>query len=811
MSMPAVFQNNLMAAAPFFDKATNAFSGLGDVIGSMTTSEIQFFDEERYNESELRKKLNDNMVDKKIDAMKRVLAAVSYGRDCGPLFPEVVKNVASQNLELKKLVYIYLVLYGEQNTDLALLAINSFQKDLQDRSQIVRAAALRAMASFRMMEITQFILVAIQKASQDTSGYVRKTAAHCVLKLYSLDPDQYHELLPIVLKLLNDNEVTVVGGAIMAYHYLCISTPPATRTGDPNANTNIDSGEYLVLLHAYYRRLCEVVVQLDCWAQTYAIDILQRYARHFFGNPNAQENGVSDDFKTLLHVFVSMLSSDSATVVVSSAVALSNLAPTEEIPQTIEPLLRTLQLTSSESSLGVLRAISPMIQANITSWRPFIRDFLVRYTDASEVKEIKLEILILLCNESNVQLVLKELQVYVRWHSLPEFITPVVRAIAQVGLKESSVTEQCLKGLVKMLDSKCQALSSEAVVGVRTLLQRQRRDSNNDKLSEVCAQMVRYLDDLKAPGARASVVWILGEYQCDIPYLAPDALRNLAKVMPKETSEVKHQILVFGLKVWAFHALNKTNTGKSSSSFDPAESEKILPRLEGIFDHVCKVGSYDNEIDVRDMTRNIMAMKNVTKAALNGESVDANFAAFCTAFGKLSHKLADDDQVLKPPNRSMEESKQTARYILSSMAHLLSIPFSTYRPLPVWTEEGTEDSLRELVVEKKEPVITSLSSADDAYGNRHIENRVQNPSNISALPKVAETLEDLNLFYADDEPTIKMGNGIQGSAVAGEDSESSEDGDDNWDEIKKGLNNLSVGSKQQLTEDQAQALLRDVA
>merc|ERR1739847_178410 len=130
----------------------------------------------------------------------------------------------------------------------------------------------------------------------------------------------------------------------------------------------------------------------------------------------------------------------------------------------------------------------------------------------------------------------------------------------------------------------------------------------------------------------------------------------------------------------------------------------------------------------------------------------------------------------------MEESKQTARYILSSMAHLLSIPFSTYRPLPIWTETGTDDALREVVVEKKEPVITSLSSADDAYGDRHVENRVQNPSNISALPKVAETLEDLNLFYADDEPAIKMGTGIQGSAVAGEDSESSEDGDDNWDE-----------------------------
>eukprot|EP00397_Hematodinium_sp_SG-2012_P002183 GEMP01002189.1.p1 GENE.GEMP01002189.1~~GEMP01002189.1.p1 ORF type:complete len:788 (-),score=149.94 GEMP01002189.1:2576-4939(-) len=780
-------------AAPFFDKASAALGGLTDALGTLTTSETQFFDEERYNESELRKNLNNSAMEKKLDAMKRVLAAVSYGRDCGPLFPEVVKNVATPNLELKKLVYIYLVLYGEQNTDLALLAINTFQKDLADRSQVVRAAALRAMASFKMMEIVQFILLALKKAAADQSSYVRKTAAHCAVKVYSLDQDQYQELLPVVLKLMNDSEVSVIAGAIVAFHYLCIAHPPIHEVDLLGEAPNSDGQEQLALLHPHFRRLCDVILQIDSWSQTYALDILVRYGRVFFTNPNTPQEGEgSEDFKTLLHTLVSLLSCSSSSTVVSAAVALTNLAPAEEIPQTVEPLLRTLQVSSDECAQAVLRAILPLIQADADKWRPYIRDFFVRSVDIPETKELKLETLVLLCDDTNAQMVMKELQVYVRWHSSPTFVVAAVRSIAQIGLKVSSVAEQCLRGLVKMLDSKCSALASEAVVGVRTLLQRQRHESNDDKLTQVCAQLVRYLDDLKAPGARASVVWILGEYQRDIPFLAPDALRKLAKQMPSETPEVKHQILIFGLKVWAFHALNRAEDS-SNSSFDPEESRKILPRLEAIFDHICKVASYDSEIDVRDMARNIAAMKNATMAAMNNENVDPDLAAFCAAYGELSKKSPGAEQLLPPPKRNIEEAKHNARYILSSMAHLLSVPFSTYRTLPAWAEECSEDSLRNPVEPPRQEVApTNMSSADCHGHSNHAQlaARVQEPSNITAMPQVVESLEQLDLFYAEEEPSAATATNANqgGCAVAGEDSESSvDDNDEDWDKIKKCL------------------------
>lgn len=56
---------------------------------------------------------------------------IAKGRDASELFPAVVKNVVSKNIEVKKLVYVYLVRYAEQQQDLALLSISTFQRALK--------------------------------------------------------------------------------------------------------------------------------------------------------------------------------------------------------------------------------------------------------------------------------------------------------------------------------------------------------------------------------------------------------------------------------------------------------------------------------------------------------------------------------------------------------------------------------------------------------------------------------------------------------------------------------------------------------
>ena len=53
-------------------------------------------------------------------------------------------------MQVKNLVYIFLVRYAERKPDEALLSINTFQKDLSDSNPRIRALALRVMSSIRI-------------------------------------------------------------------------------------------------------------------------------------------------------------------------------------------------------------------------------------------------------------------------------------------------------------------------------------------------------------------------------------------------------------------------------------------------------------------------------------------------------------------------------------------------------------------------------------------------------------------------------------------------------------------------------------
>ncbi|TNN79863.1 AP-3 complex subunit beta-2 [Liparis tanakae] len=82
---------------------------------------------------DLKEMLDSNKDSLKLEAMKRIVAMIARGKNASDLFPAVVKNVACKNIEVKKLVYVYLVRYAEEQQDLALLSISTFQRGLKVR------------------------------------------------------------------------------------------------------------------------------------------------------------------------------------------------------------------------------------------------------------------------------------------------------------------------------------------------------------------------------------------------------------------------------------------------------------------------------------------------------------------------------------------------------------------------------------------------------------------------------------------------------------------------------------------------------
>ena len=77
---------------------------------------------------ELKEELNSFKEDKKKDAVKKVIAAMTVGKDVSGLFTDVLNCIQTNNLELKKLVYLYLMNYAKTQPDRAILAVNTFVK-----------------------------------------------------------------------------------------------------------------------------------------------------------------------------------------------------------------------------------------------------------------------------------------------------------------------------------------------------------------------------------------------------------------------------------------------------------------------------------------------------------------------------------------------------------------------------------------------------------------------------------------------------------------------------------------------------------
>lgn len=139
----------------------------------------------------VKRQLDSNSDREKLDALKKLLGTLSKpaalsGGQHSAFFPVVVKNVASTSLEVRKLVYIYLLRYAHLEPDLALLSVNTFQKDLSDPNPLIRAMALRVLSGVgsKVNVIQAVVLLAVKKCAADPSPYVRKSAALSLIKCY---------------------------------------------------------------------------------------------------------------------------------------------------------------------------------------------------------------------------------------------------------------------------------------------------------------------------------------------------------------------------------------------------------------------------------------------------------------------------------------------------------------------------------------------------------------------------------------------------------------------------------------------------
>lgn len=573
-----------------------------------------------------------------------------------PFFSHVIKNVASPSLQVKKLVYIYLLQHAEHEPDTALLSINTIQKSLTDSNPQLRALALRVMSSIRVPVISQIVSLGIKRGAGDMSPLVRRAAALAIPKCYRLDPNTEPQLLEYLSTLLGDKQYFVCGAAVASFLELC--------------------PDRLDLLHPHYRSLVRKLVDMDEWGQLATLRLMMVYARKCFprrtkrvqkASPNVntrtnsakttkgfydteseseededkkeqnmEEVAVLDpDLELLLKACQPLLQSRNAAVVVAVTRAYLYLGTSEYLMQAVGPLVSLLRSAGDIQHI----ALYNVVQVCLTHPEPFVQyytHFLVRSTDAPHIWRLKLELLTLIFPYAQPRLqslILAELSHFSHSGSLdPALVKESVRAIGRCSQSPATspqTSARCLRLLLKHIGSADGHLVAESLEVIRHLIQ---RDPNAHRTTVV--RLAKHLDAATSPQARASIIWLVGEFAGLDPEnnIAADVLRILVKGFAEEAEPAKLQIVLLAAKVYIHHLTAnpppepaKEDIQKDAPSLldnyqeeeggfrdagldSPPQPTNDQPAetahpIKALYEHLLVLTRYDTSYDLRDRAR----------------------------------------------------------------------------------------------------------------------------------------------------------------------------------------------------------------
>uniref|UniRef100_A0AC34FWI8 AP-3 complex subunit beta C-terminal domain-containing protein n=1 Tax=Panagrolaimus sp. ES5 TaxID=591445 RepID=A0AC34FWI8_9BILA len=360
---------------------------------------------------------------------------------------------------LKKLVYVYLVRYAEEQQDLALLSVSTFQKALQDPNQLIRASALRVLS--------------------------------------------------------RDKRTLVLGSAVYAFEETC--------------------PDRLDLLHKHFRSLCRALADVDEWGQIIMVGLLTRYSRTQFTSPRDDQEQLDPDHTLLILSARPLLQSRNCSVVMAVAQLLYYIAPPSQLSMVPKALVRLLR-GPNEVQYVVLVNIATicatrnnMVDENIFAisknlFEPFLKSFFVRSSDSMHVKLLKLQVLTSLVTETNVQLVIRELQAYLQ---MTDLASAAIEAIGRCALHISGSSDTCLTCLINLISSPKENIVCASVVVLKRLL-------HADAPIPLLKRVIKLIHSIRAPPARACVIWLISTHIDKVPTLAPDLLRILAKTFCDE-------------------------------------------------------------------------------------------------------------------------------------------------------------------------------------------------------------------------------------------------------------------------------------
>uniref|UniRef100_H9GEZ2 AP complex subunit beta n=1 Tax=Anolis carolinensis TaxID=28377 RepID=H9GEZ2_ANOCA len=505
---------------------------------------------------ELKAELNSDKKEKKKEAVKKVIASMTVGKDVSALFPDVVNCMQTDNLELKKLVYLYLMNYAKSQPDMAIMAVNTFVKDCEDPNPLIRALAVRTMGCIRVDKITEYLCEPLRKCLKDEDPYVRKTAAVCVAKLHDINAQLVEDqgFLDTLKDLISDSNPMVVANAVAALSEIAESHP---------------SSNLLDLNPQSINKLLTALNECTEWGQIFILDCLANY----MPKDDREAQSVCERVTPRLSHANSAVVLSAVKVLMKFMEMLSkDLDYYGTLLKKLAPPLVTLLSAEPELQYVALRNINLIVQKRPEILKHEMKVFFVKYNDPIYVKLEKLDVMIRLASQANIAQVLAELKEYATEVDV-DFVRKAVRAIGRCAIKvevsskdmqpdpravvvavvviiygfllpSQQSAERCVSTLLDLIQTKVNYVVQEAIVVIKDIFRKY-----PNKYESVIATLCENLDSLDEPEARAAMIWIVGEYAERIDN-ADELLESFLEGFHDESTQVQLQLLTAIVKLF---------------------------------------------------------------------------------------------------------------------------------------------------------------------------------------------------------------------------------------------------------------------
>ena len=503
--------------------------------------------------------LNSLKVDRQKAAIKKIISAMTIGRDVSKLFPNVVKCIITSDLELKKLVYLYIINYARVKPLETLLAVNALKRDASDfnGNPLTRALAVRTMGCLGVEEIMQFLCDPLKDALNDKDPYVRKTGALCVAKIYDINSqlaeDQFGFVEKIQGMLEEETNAMVLANCISALIEI------STTKGKDILNINWNKCKHFMsALH-----------ENNEWTQINLLEGISRY------NPIKQ-----DEINEMIERIIPCVSHSNAGVVLSVIKILIKLLDLVENPETIRtvckkitPSLVTLLSSEPEIQYVALKNINILIQKRPIIFEKDIKIFFSSFTEPLYNKLEKLEIIYKLVSMNNIDIVLNELREYASDVDV-KFVRRSVKLIGQCAIKLEKAAQRCVETLVELVKTQVSFVIQEAIIALKDIFRRY--PNTFEGAMTIINENLRTLDD---PEAKAALIWIIGEYS--------DRIEGAENQLIKFIDNLKEEPYVIQINI----------LDSATKTFLKCQSEESYNILNQVFDFCTK--ECENP-DVRD-------------------------------------------------------------------------------------------------------------------------------------------------------------------------------------------------------------------